>query len=365
VDGTTYKMPFELYGFAPPGTAVSDAYARADNPSVLGVADTGQTWEVLNGTAGIIGGKAYFSSSGTQSYAVIDSTLHDCSISVTLDGTLSSGGGITFRASDATHLWFTECDSGTSYLYRNNGGGPVLIDTIGVSWSPGDVQTVQLRANTITVKKNGVDVYSRTDSTFATNTKHGIRDYGGAARFSSFSVTEVPPVTGSAPVAVSSSSVARTVTPTRVTGTAPATSASSSTARTGSRTTGDSPVNVSASGYILVDLEPLSEEDGAVQILVELTGVMDPEHPAPVPPVDFEGLLDPTVAPVAVASTTSDGHLPAGTYRYSYAAWKGSYAQATAPSPTVDVTLTTENTVTLTYPTIDGADGYLVYREDV
>ena len=132
-------------------------------------------------------------------------------------------------------------------------------------------------------------------------------------------------------------------------------------------TTGVSPVTVGSSSlsYILANLEGYAGEPYDILIPVLLTGTIDPIFPPPTPPVDFAGLVDPTVAPTLFKSDTADGHLPAGTYRYSYAAWKGTPAQATAPSPTASITLAVEDTVTLTYPTIEGADGYLVYREDL
>lgn len=106
-------------------------------------------------------------------------------------------------------------------------------------------------------------------------------------------------------------------------------------------------------------------ENNDLQINFELSGIMSPVFPPPTPPVDFAGLIDPIEAPTLAKSNTSGGNLPPGTYRYSYAAWKGSKTQSTAPSPTADITLTTEDTVTIIYPTTDGADGYLVYREDL
>lgn len=112
-------------------------------------------------------------------------------------------------------------------------------------------------------------------------------------------------------------------------------------------------------------LTPYNSASSDILIPIVLSGIMSSIFPPPTPPVDFSGLADPTVAPTLTKSDTADGHLLVGTYRYSYAAWKGTPAQATAPSPTADITLTAEDTVTLTYPTIAGADGYLVYREDL
>lgn len=126
-----------------------------------------------------------------------------------------------------------------------------------------------------------------------------------------------------------------------------------------------SPVDVfsSTTSSIVVLLEAYPGEVSTVHATFSLAGTMSPVFPLPKPPVDFGGLTDPITPPVIVKSSTVKGRLSPGKYRYSYAAWKGSQAQATKPSPILEILLTTENTVTLTYPKIPGADGYLVYRE--
>lgn len=131
------------------------------------------------------------------------------------------------------------------------------------------------------------------------------------------------------------------------------------------RVTGRAPVEIESSSLLYTNLEAYPGEDNSILIPLQFSGIMDPIFPPPTPPVDFEGLADPTTAPTLTKSTEADGYLAPGTYRYSYSAWKGSQAQSTASSPTAEITLTTENKVTLTYPTITGADGYLVYREDL
>lgn len=148
-------------------------------------------------------------------------------------------------------------------------------------------------------------------------------------------------------------------------GYAPETAESSSSDIFASTTNSTAPMDGFSSSLFIAELSGYPGEPNQISIPFELTGIMDPEFPPPVPPVDFDGLADPTVAPTLTKSDTSGGNLIAGTYRYSYAAWKGSPVQATAPSPTADIILAAEDTVTLTYPTIAGADGYLVYREDL
>lgn len=171
--------------------------------------------------------------------------------------------------------------------------------------------------------------------------------------------------TATAPINVGSSSSAFIVLIAK--GTAPVSAQSSSASKLIASTSSTAPVSESTSSvsYYPVDITPYTGEATNIVIPVLLSGYLDAIFPEPVPPVNFAGLTNPTVAPTVTKSDTADGHLPAGTYRYTYAAWKGTPSQATAPSPSVDITLTTEDTVTLTYPTISGADGYLVYREDL
>jgi len=128
------------------------------------------------------------------------------------------------------------------------------------------------------------------------------------------------------------------------------------------------PITIEASGVSRQggSLSAYTGEPNDILMSVQLTGRISPILPEPTPPVDFEGIPDPTVAPICVASSTQGGHLPSGVYRYAYAAWIGDVGQATAPSPWSEpVTLTIEDTVTLTYPIILEADGYLVYRREM
>ena len=169
------------------------------------------------------------------------------------------------------------------------------------------------------------------------------------------------------PVTVESSSLVSVPTADETSGMAPIAIESSSTGLLRGITDGVAPVAIGSNG-IGSALSLLTSYDGEptdILVPVFLTGVIDPIYPEPVDPVDFDGLLDPLVAPTLSKSDTAGGHLLAATYRYTYAGWKGTTAQATAPSPPTDITLTDEDTVTLTYPTIDGADGYLVYREEI
>lgn len=126
------------------------------------------------------------------------------------------------------------------------------------------------------------------------------------------------------------------------------------------------PVNIGLefSAYQVSVIEPYTDGAG-MGVPVGLSGLVKALLPPPTPPVDLPKLPDPLVAPTLTKSDTTDGALEPGTYRYSYAGWRGNEAQVTAPSPTADITIGVEDTVTLSYPKIPGAQGYLVYREKV
>jgi hypothetical protein len=166
---------------------ITDSFNRADSSTSLGTADTGQTWTALAGTWGISSNKAYHVSTFADGYAVIDAGTGDCTVALTLS-TVGSGG-ITFRAVDSTHLWFVDATATGSNLYRCDGFGPNLMANLGTSWANGDIMTIVLSGSSIVVKKNGTSIYSTTDSTYATATKHGLRDYSGAGRYDSLSIT--------------------------------------------------------------------------------------------------------------------------------------------------------------------------------
>jgi len=143
-------------------------------------------------------------------------------------------------------------------------------------------------------------------------------------------------------------------------------SSSSSVSTTDTVVTGLSPVEVGSVNVVhtnVIDFDVYSGENGLIHIPFEFSGIMSPIFPPPTQPVALEPLPNPDTAPVLAKSNTASGHLLPGKYRYCYAAWRGDKLQATAPSPVAEITLTTENTTTLAYPSIPGADGYHVYRE--
>lgn len=168
------------------GALVQDSFDRANG--AIGTADSGQTWSVLSGNWTVESNKARNTFGGTQSFCVIDAGIADCTLEVTVSGTLNSGGGIAFRFTDANNGLFIEIANGSqTVIYKLQGGGFTQLSIISMSWAAGDVMTVVLSGTSITLKKNGVVAGSTTSSFNQTATKHGLRDFGAVIRFDDFS----------------------------------------------------------------------------------------------------------------------------------------------------------------------------------
>lgn len=169
---------------------VSDSFTRANSATSLGTADTGQAWVPLSDTWGITSNTAYKVTASNQGYVVIDSGVSDCTITVTVSGTTTAGGGITFRATDVSNLWFVECGSGASSVYKSQtGSGLTQMASGWAAFAAGDVMSVVLSGTSINVKKNGTSIGTLTNAFNQTATKHGLRDYTGTIRLDDFSVT--------------------------------------------------------------------------------------------------------------------------------------------------------------------------------
>ena len=121
---------------------------------------------------------------------MIESGLADCSVSVTLDGTLGQGGGVSFRFSDASNGYFVDSDGTGATLYKLQAGAISGISSGFTSFAVGDVMTAEMTGSSIVILKNGRTVASTTQSFNNTATKHGLRDYTGVVRFRDFAINE-------------------------------------------------------------------------------------------------------------------------------------------------------------------------------
>ena len=177
-----------------------DSFNRADNATSLGSADTGQTWAVLNGGPwGIVSKQAYQPGNVAGSVAVVDATVSDGVVQVSLS-TMGTGAGLVFRASDASNFWKLYASGSTYVLAKRVAGADTTVATISVAPSSGDLLSVALSGPAITVAINGVQRAVASDSFNQTATKHGLHASDNVARFDDFSVLLRNPVASGYPI---------------------------------------------------------------------------------------------------------------------------------------------------------------------
>lgn len=176
---------------------VSDTFTRADSAVSLGSADTGQAWTAVVGTWGITSNKGYCATAGnSEKVATVEAALADCSIQVTMRASgdpVASGGGITFRRSDATNYLIAVIESNALRVYKRVAGAFTSLGFY--SFTPltttDYVVKVTLVGSTIKAFLDGTERVSVSDSHNSTATLHGLRDFhdGPLWRFDNFTVS--------------------------------------------------------------------------------------------------------------------------------------------------------------------------------
>lgn len=178
-------------GSPPPTVYVFDSFNRPDNPTSLGVADTGQTWTSFFSTWGISNNAAIrvAGDAGAQVSVVVNSGVSDCSVSAVFK-TITTESRLVFRVQDGQNLFQVKL-SATSYALRRIVAGAVTqIGTFGTTPANGDVITARLNGAQIDILLNGVGIISVSDATFQTETKHGLASFssGTNEEYDSFRV---------------------------------------------------------------------------------------------------------------------------------------------------------------------------------
>lgn len=185
---------FPLWGeTAPPASSplVSDTFDRADNATTLGNAETGQTW-LYTGVWGIDTNAAEMQSgSGTVLHSYVESGISDGTVSVKFLE-LNNENRLVFRLQDATNYLTVHARASDYAIKKVVSGTTTTLQTIAQQPVAGDIVKVELNGSTVKVFVNGVEIASRTETTFQAATKHGFATYGGVSpktRFDNFEVT--------------------------------------------------------------------------------------------------------------------------------------------------------------------------------
>ena len=160
---------------------VSDSFSRADNPSIIGSADTGQSWTVLTGaTWGVNSNKAYASAAYGGSCAWINSALSNCTVSATFD-IYATSSGLIVRKNATIDIATLNCISlrstlaGDVLLQRWDNGTPTTIGSItGLTLTNGDIWSLECVGSTIKAYQNGILRINATEASHTINTRHGL-----------------------------------------------------------------------------------------------------------------------------------------------------------------------------------------------
>lgn len=172
-------------------TIVNDTFNRADSASSMGTSDSGHVWTALQHTWGISSNTAYDTSSSSDGTCYVDSSNADCTLQVTLS-TFGSKAGFTFRVQDINNHYIIRVQSSPTDVvcFRRESGTYNLQASNSISApANGDVVKLVLRGPLAMFFINGVLKLAFTNSTFSTETEHGLHTLNdGTTRFDNFTV---------------------------------------------------------------------------------------------------------------------------------------------------------------------------------
>jgi hypothetical protein len=153
----------------------TDSFNRASTSSSLGTAETGQPWQILNGSWRINSNRAEAIGSGNQN-AVIDSGESDGSLKAKLKGNGGNSAWLTFRASNAQNYFFAEVrsDQNSINLYRRQNDQNTPLGTAPISYVEGGEVKATFTGSSIEIFYNGASKLKAVDAFNQTATRHGI-----------------------------------------------------------------------------------------------------------------------------------------------------------------------------------------------
>lgn len=171
----------------------TDNFNRADTTSAIGTpSDGGSAWTQQSGTWGISTNQGYESGAGSQTSAVLESSVANVDVQATINVAAADCGLIARAADDNNYLLLiTSTVVGGFTIYKRVAGSFTNIASASFTVSNGDVCKFEVdSSNLLQGFQNGVSKVSVTDSAGSTNTKHGIRSNNvSTARFDDFSIT--------------------------------------------------------------------------------------------------------------------------------------------------------------------------------
>jgi hypothetical protein len=140
----------------------------------------------------IASNKQYEASGQSDIDQWLESSVSDVEVQVTIDGHASTEVGILFRVNSAGNYMVARIHPTACQLYKRVSGTFTQIGSNASAGSSDAVFKVVANGTAIELFRGGVSIGSWTDSTWQTETKHGIRASGDSTTtFDDFSITAV------------------------------------------------------------------------------------------------------------------------------------------------------------------------------
>lgn len=184
------------WGFGGVTPVLLDTFDRADDPTELGTADTGESWTVDSGTWGIDGSRAVAEASPRPGYAVIDGGAADRLTEATLM-VVEPGAGIVFRYEDRRNHWEMTAEPGRGVwviTLVEDGEATVMAEAPGPV-GDGTTVTVAQRGAELQVLIEGEESVRVNDPALQGQARSGLvspADGSGEARWDRFYIGNMP-----------------------------------------------------------------------------------------------------------------------------------------------------------------------------
>jgi peptidoglycan/LPS O-acetylase OafA/YrhL len=188
----------DTYRWSREGAQVWDDFRRSDQAG-LGLAPTGQAWNVLSGSWSVENDRAVAAAAASRSVAIVDTAPAAALHLRAVLGPDASQGGVAFRCADIENCWtITAVPAfGTWSVQKVVGGRPTLVGNLGVvSSRPGTNVAVHLRGDRIRISVDGVVRKVIVDNSLVDADGVGLARGSGETQLGSWSEFEVSTSSG-------------------------------------------------------------------------------------------------------------------------------------------------------------------------